>query len=139
MPMNLGDRDEAMWKEYCTGKPMHQVAKEYNLSKQRVSKVFKTKKFKVRRSVGLKPKTFETAMNLYFQIERHYALGGDGLSVRDIRQMLGRSSTASARWYLEILRRWQLVDWMPFGVRTIHLMPKPNYPPVEWREDHAHE
>lgn len=78
-------------------------------------------------------KVKDQALQLYFEIEKHFALGGNALSMRDVNRMLGLSSSASAQVYVDILRKWGLINHEPKSVRTI-ILAKTNYPPVEWRK-----
>lgn len=73
--------------------------------------------------------TIQQANDLYFKIEQHFAEGGSALSMRDIKKMLGLSSSASAQMYVSILRDWGFISHEPKTVRTITLA-KRDYPTV---------
>lgn len=57
--------------------------------------------------------TKERATELYFEIEKHFAMGGGALSLRDISKMLRQSSSGSAQKYVGILRDWKLIAHKP--------------------------
>lgn len=71
----------------------------------------------------------ERALQLYFEIEKHFALGGSALSLRDVSKLLGLSSSASAQLYIKILKQRGLITNEPNSVRTI-VLAKTGYPIV---------
>ena len=73
------------------------------------------------------------ATKLYFEIEKHFCLGGEALSNKEIMDMLGTTSTSVAHRYIEQLLDWGLIRKMPHKWRTI-VLAESNYPPVEWRK-----
>lgn len=73
--------------------------------------------------------TKDRATKLYFEIERHFGLGGLPLSLRDINKMVGRSSSASSQMYVKILEEWGLITRIPGTARTI-VLAKTDYPNV---------
>ena len=73
--------------------------------------------------------TLDRATELYFAIEKHFAMGGSALSFRDLGKMIGLTSSGSCQAYLNILVKWELVSHPPGSVRTI-VLAKRNYPPV---------
>jgi hypothetical protein len=82
-----------------------------------------------------RPATQDKALNLYFEIEKHFCLGGGPLTIREIGQMLEPKAynTCTPMYYVNILKRWKLVEKSAFSARTIVLVPR-NYPLVEWRK-----
>lgn len=78
--------------------------------------------------------TIARATNLYFEIEKHFALGGTAPTLRQINKMVGRSSSASSQMYVKILEEWGLITRVPKTCRTI-ILAKRNYPPVDYRSD----
>jgi hypothetical protein len=81
-----------------------------------------------------KEATRARATELYLEIEKHFALGGEPLRIRDIGEMLGSkpNSNGLPAYYVRILTRWGLIQSAYGTQRTIILKPR-NYPPVEWR------
>lgn len=78
-------------------------------------------------------KTRERATNLYFDIEKHFTLGGRALSLVDVQRLLKSKSKSTANYYTNILVAWGLVTHVKGWQHTIILAER-NYPPVEWRK-----
>ena len=74
------------------------------------------------------------ATELYFKIEKHFAMGGSSPSLREINRMLGSTSSATAQMYVKILERWGLIKRIKGTKRTITLA-QTNYPPIEYRKN----
>jgi len=79
----------------------------------------------------------DQATYLYFDIEEHVYTGGGPLTIREVGRMLGvenaATSTGKAKFYIDLLKRWGLIQSSPNTIRTIVLAPR-NYPPVEYRK-----
>lgn len=81
------------------------------------------------RATGIKRTT-----DLYFEIEKHFALGGEPLIIPDLMRMANLKSTSTAKYYRDILVGWGLITYIPYAQNTIVLAPKKHYPPVEYRD-----
>lgn len=77
----------------------------------------------------------DRAIELYFDIEKHFALGGNALTFKDISIMLGakKVNAGLARHYLDILEHWKLIERGHGVTRSIILAPT-NYPPVYYKD-----
>lgn len=72
----------------------------------------------------MKIQTAETnsrAIRLYHHIADYMAANQRPPTVREVSGMLGVTSTATARHYLGVLRKWHWVDWQYHQVRTLRL------------------
>ena len=80
-------------------------------------------------------RTKERAIDLYFKIERHFALGGHGLRIKEIQDMLGLKSQSTTFIYVKLLDKWGLIKHNSFSVGTIVLAKRPEYPPIAYIDE----
>lgn len=80
-------------------------------------------------------RTKERALDLYFKIERHFALGGHGLRIKEVQAMIGLKSKSTTFIYIKLLDEWGLIKHNPFTVGTIVLAPRPEYPPIGYIDE----
>lgn len=79
---------------------------------------------------------YDRTMRLYFEIEKHFAQGGEALSNQDIKPMIGVNSTSTTTYHLKKLKSWGFVDYIEDAHGTIVLSRKhlKKYPPVAWQD-----
>ena len=80
----------------------------------------------------MKPETKVACLALYFKIEKHFAHGGQALTIRDVMHFANVTSTSTAKEFVNRLIKWGLLRHDPGTIRSIVLHPEhiKQYPQV---------